>query len=362
MPSAIKDGAPDAWGQRVIWAAELAKKGLDRNVTGPEDFGDEFYLLASGTDRVGALDFQPSATIYLPRGENASLADLCTAADKVDRGEPLPRSLVAVIEHATSIGGARPKAVLNDASGSWLAKFSSSTDIFDVVGAEAVATYLARFAGIDVPEVKISAVAGRKAILTRRFDRLVDGRRRQVLTALTLLGHGLGLVPRGSYPEFVDVVTASGGEAGCEMFTRAAFNIAITNTDDHLRNHSAFWDGQSLSLTPAYDLSPGSRTGDIATLATPYSQKGEKSADFASLLRAAGEFGMSKQHAYEQIDKVQSAIADHFDEAAEFAQLTSTEKTRLRDRQFLHRSTLFGWERATESCNEIGLISKASRS
>jgi len=344
MPSAIKDAAPDAWGQRVLWHAELARNAVDKEVLDPSMLSDEFYLLGSGSDRIGAIDFQASSARHVPRTDHASLDDLHRAVQAIDRGEPLPESLAVVIEHATSVGGARPKATLTDGDGSWLAKFSSSSDTFDVVGAEAASTYLAARAGIDVPEVQVVRTCGRKAVLTRRFDRPGLGRRRIVLTAVTVLNHGLGLVPRGSYPEFVDALTSHGADAGGEMFSRAAFSIAITNTDDHLRNHSAFWDGQRLALTPAYDLSPGRRTGETASLATPYTYDGQREANFASLARAAGQFGITASEAATRIETIRATVADHFEEAADLAQIARADREALRAAQFLNRGTLYGWE------------------
>lgn len=351
MPSAIKDAVPDAWGQRVLWSTELTRRGRQRTGSDPSVFSDEFYLLGSGSDRIGGIDFQESAQQYVPRTDHASLEALSTAALAIERGDPLPVSLAAAIEHATSVGGARPKATVVNGDTAWLAKFSSSSDSFDVVGAEAASTFLAARAGIDVPDVRVVTTAGRKAVLTRRFDRPGQGRRRIVLTAVTVLNHGLGLVPRGSYPEFVDVLTAHGSDAGGELFSRVAFSIAITNTDDHLRNHSAFWDGSRLTLTPAYDLSPGRRSGETASLATPYTYDGQREANFAALARAAGQFGLTAAEASARIEQVRAAINDHFDEGADFAQIAAADRAALRTTQFLNRGTLYGWEPVNAATN-----------
>ena len=107
MPSAIKDAAPDAWGMRVILNQSTGVHGLDADV---DALPFEAYLLESGSDRIGALDFQPSPEVYEPRlAHSATLDDLLSAAGLVEAGEPLPAHLSAALIGVTSIGGARPK-------------------------------------------------------------------------------------------------------------------------------------------------------------------------------------------------------------------------------------------------------------
>ena len=176
-------------------------------------------------------------------------------------------------------------------------------------------------------------VMGRDVLLMRRFDRTGDFRKMMV-TGVTLLGHGLGLVPRGSYPELLGRLRERGDQSGNELYARIAFNIAISNTDDHLRNHSAFWDGETLSLTPAYDLSPGPRSGETATLATPYSYSGRKEATFDGLLDSAYEFDIDIATARGIIDRVRDQVNSHWHDAADFARLTETDRKTLWGRQF----------------------------
>ncbi|MCL1800629.1 MAG: HipA domain-containing protein, partial [Promicromonosporaceae bacterium] len=321
MPSSIKDSSPDAWGIRTIL-----------NAGG--EYSDESFLLNSGSNRIGALDFQRSPHEYVARNEDdATIAELMAAAEQVDEGVPLPKQLAAALVHATSIGGARPKATLHDPSGQWIAKFSSSTDSMNVVGAEAASIYLARKTAIEVPEARMERVMGRDVLLMRRFDRAGDFRKLMV-TGVTLLGYGLGLVPRGSYPELLGRLRERGDQSGNELYARIAFNIAISNTDDHLRNHSAFWDGETLSLTPAYDLSPGPRSGETATLATPYSYSGRKEATFDGLLDSAYEFDIDIATARGIIDRVRDQVNSHWHDAADFARLTENDRKTLWGRQF----------------------------
>lgn len=134
LPSCLRDASPDAWGRRVIINRLTGKTGAGADEA---DFNEMVYLLESGSDRIGALDFQLSPTEYQPREyQDASLAELQTASEYVEAGEPLPPALDQAIQHGSSIGGARPKALLNDSDRKLVAKFSSSTDLYSVVKAE----------------------------------------------------------------------------------------------------------------------------------------------------------------------------------------------------------------------------------
>ena len=130
LAGCLRDASPDAWGRRVI-NMRLASNA-------DAEFSEMTYLLQAGSDRTGALDFQMSATDYVPRGEPASLDQLVAAAELIERGMPIPEELAAAAGHGTSIGGARPKALLSDGSRQMVAKFSSTTDTRPVVKAEAV--------------------------------------------------------------------------------------------------------------------------------------------------------------------------------------------------------------------------------
>jgi serine/threonine-protein kinase HipA len=136
----IADASPDAWGQRVVLHKRLGRAGRDID---PGDMGILAYLLESGSDRIGALDFQASPDTYTPRSSGGTLEELLQASDRLQSGEPFSPALDAVLLHGSSIGGARPKALLDDNGRKLIAKFSSLTDTYPVVKAEAVAMDLA---------------------------------------------------------------------------------------------------------------------------------------------------------------------------------------------------------------------------
>lgn len=341
-PGAIRDASPDAWGRRVILNNVTGARGIDADV---DILSERSYLLESGSNRFGSLDFQTSSDVYVARGSTASLDELQHAAEIVQSGEPLNPQLSDALVKGTSIGGARPKAVISDANGKqYIAKFSSTTDPLPVVESEAACLYLARQAGIDTPTTKVVRSLGKNVVLVERFDRGADGTRVQALSALTVLGMSEIEARYGSYPEFLDQLRSCDAEDGVdrELFRRVAFNIATSNTDDHLRNHAAFWDGQRLQLTPAYDLSPMMRSGDTASQAIAYGRDGERDSSFKGLIETCSAYGMARKEAVECVDHLRGSIQENWKDAADFARLSTADRDLLYGRQILHPAASYG--------------------
>lgn len=199
----LRDGGPDAWGQRVILARHIG------HLTSASDTGELTlltYLLESGSDRIGALDFQESPSDYVPRASSsATLEQLMNAAADMEAGRLLPLPLADALTRGTSVGGARPKVLVSENDCSLIAKFSSATDMRPVVRAEAVAMELARRAGLNVAPSKVIRVGGRDVLLVERFDRPGGGLRRPMVSALTILGLDEFIGARyGSYARLAD--------------------------------------------------------------------------------------------------------------------------------------------------------------
>lgn len=328
----LRDGAPDAWGRRVINL---------RLADSPEtDLNELTYLAESGSDRIGALDFQDSASHYTPRGEAASLEQLLHAAELIEAGVTLPADLQAAAGHGTSIGGATPKALLVDDKRQLIAKFASTTDTRPVIQAEAAATFLAACVGIKVARSEICTVAGKKVLLLERFDRSVSGQRTQMLSALTILGVHEMEARYSSYPDLIDAIRKGPWDdipqTLRELFTRLVFNVCIGNTDDHLRNHAAFWDGQHLRLTPAFDLTPQPRSGQIANQAIALTRTGERHSQLWLCRQVAAEFHLSAKEADQIIDHVISTIQSSWKDAINHAELSAKEAESLMGREFLN--------------------------
>ncbi|MFG1357767.1 type II toxin-antitoxin system HipA family toxin [Xanthobacter pseudotagetidis] len=329
----IRDAAPDAWGRRVIASRLLSQRGADIDV----DLLDELtYLLQSGSDRTGALDFQSSPREYVPRGESAtaSLDDLANAAELVMRGEPLPPGLDEALLHGSSIGGARPKAQITAGGRKLIAKFSLRSDVFDMVKGEFVAMRLAKRVGLDVAEVSLARAAGRDVLLVERFDRwrAASGwARRMMVSGLTLLGLG---DMQGHYASYEDLCTQirhrfdDPGATLRELFGRLVFNVLIGNTDDHARNHAAFWDGRALRLTPAYDICPMERSGGEASQAM-FIHGRDRLSRLAACRAAAPGFLLSEQEADAVIAAQIQAIREGWEDACREGEVPQVERRRL---------------------------------
>ena len=285
----LRDSAPDAWGQRVILARHLG------HLTGASDVSELSlltYLLESGTDRIGALDFQNSPTEYVPRPtSSATLEQLMGAAADIENGRPLPPALAEALTRGTSIGGARPKVLLTDEGRDLIAKFSSTTDIRPVVKAEGVAMDLARRVGLNVAPVQVTEVAGKDVLLVERFDRPGGSQRRHLVSALTILGLDEFTGARyGSYADLADHIRQSFTSPAAtlrELFSRIVFNILVGNTDDHPRNHAAYVNADGyLTLSPAYDICPQPRSVPQANQAMAIGRDGQRTSQIITCLTA----------------------------------------------------------------------------
>lgn len=339
----LRDAGPDAWGQRVILARRFGH--LDATAdTGA--LSTLTYLLESGSDRIGGLDFQFSATDYVPRSADPpTLEQMQDAAERLAAGEELAPALADALLRGTSIGGARPKVTLLDGDGRpVIAKLSTLTDPYPAVKFEAAAMALAARVGLDVAPTRLVRSLGKDVLLVDRFDRPGGGQRRLMVSALTILGLDEFTGARyASYLDLADQVRARFREPSAtlaELFRRVVFNICISNSDDHARNHAAFWDGTALTFTPAYDLSPGLRSGDTASQAMALTRDGRRRSRLSLCREAASDYLLTAADADSIIDEVVSGIADHFDDVAELAQLTALERTQLQ-RLVLHPSIHF---------------------
>lgn len=332
MHGCLRDAAPDAWGRRII---NLRLAG------NPEAELDELtYLGASGSNRIGALDFQESATDYLPRGTPASLDQLLHAAEIVEAGAALPDDLDAAAGHGTSIGGTRPKALLEDGGRHLIAKFSSTTDTRPVVKAEAAAMLLAARSGITVAPVEVLDVDGRDVLLVERFDRTPEDTRRCMVSAVTVLGLAEMESRHSSYTELAEAVRLGPWLEPAatlrELYTRLVFNVCVGNNDDHLRNHAAFWDGDRLQLTPAYDLAPSPRSTTVSSQAIGISRDGRRASQLWLCREVASDFLLGATEAHTIIERVVATIRTDWAEVCDQALLTRAERDSLWQREFLN--------------------------
>ncbi|PWQ96149.1 type II toxin-antitoxin system HipA family toxin [Leucothrix arctica] len=339
MPSCIRDAAPDAWGRRVIINRTLGLKGANADTAQLDELT---YLLESGSDRIGALDFQTSPTEYVPRSPlNPSLDELIESVGRVQQGIPLTPELDQALFHGSSIGGARPKALIEQDNKKYVAKFSASSDLYSVVKAEYIAMRLAAIAGLNVAPVRLVKALHKDVLLIERFDRIhtKNGwQRKAMLSALTLFGLDDMMARYASYEVLAELIRhrfSNPKNTLRELFSRLVFNILSGNTDDHARNHAAFWDGSQLTLTPAYDICPQGRAGNTASQAMLIHGNNNLS-QLQNCLEAAHNFHLSEAEAKEIIEHQISVIKGHWAGVCDEVELSEVDRNLLWDRQFLN--------------------------
>jgi serine/threonine-protein kinase HipA len=339
MPNCIRDAAPDAWGRRVIINCKLGRRGRQIDTA---ELDELTYLLESGSDRSGALDFQLSPTAHVPRlSTTASLDDLLQAVNKVEEGVPLNLELDQALVHGSSLGGARPKASIATGDGKYIAKFSSRNDVYNVVKAEYIAMRLAALVGIIVAPVRLVRAADKDVLLIERFDRKKtdDGwRRMAMVSALTLFGLDELMARYASYEDLAAIVRHrfhAPTDTLHELFARLVFNVLCGNTDDHARNHAAFWDGRDLRLTPAYDICPQQRTGNEAAQAMLVIGDNRLS-KISVCLEAAPAFLLSADAAVTIIVHQVTVIRNQWEQVCDEASLSTIDRRLFWRRQFLN--------------------------
>ena len=261
---AIGDSVPDRWGRVLMRRAE--RRQAERVGETPRTLMEIDYLLMVDDEaRQGALRFaKAEGRRFLAEHEAArippliDLPQLLSATEHVVGDTDSDEDLRLLLAPGSSLGGARPKASVRDRDGHLaIAKFPHKDDEINTVLWEAVALRLAAKAGISVPDWRIEHVLNKPVLLLRRFDR-EQGQRIPFLSAMSMLGASDN--ESHSYLEFVDALRhygASPKQDMHELWRRIVFNILISNTDDHLRNHAFLYTGpDGWRLAPAYDLNP----------------------------------------------------------------------------------------------------------
>lgn len=305
---AFRDATPDAWGRRVI------EKHL-KAVNLPEIE----YIKYSYDDRVGALDFRDSPTApprQHPFNRVLDLQYLLDCADKIECDEPVPDDMLQMFNYGASMGGARPKAVVEDNAGLWLAKFRARNDKFDYAKVESATLLLAKECGINIPEVRVQATGDANIFLIKRFDRHKLGAsytRTHFISALTLLGKDESESLGSSYTDILTAIMRYGPKENSpmkkELYRRMVFNILVGNDDDHLRNHGFIYQDGCYCLSPVYDIVPAPA---IATERYQHLNVGQygRLATLNNALSQCELFGLSKTQATVLIKEMQSIVSN----------------------------------------------------
>ena len=324
MFGAIGDSAPDRWGRALM--RRMERRRAEREGGGPPRTLQEidFLLLVDDEARQGALRFaeREGGPFLRPEGVKripplVELPKLLAAAEHVIEEKDTEEDLRLLFAPGSSLGGARPKASVIEKDGHLaIAKFPRKDDEINAVVWEAVALALAKKAGIVVPAARVETVAKKPVLLLRRFDR--EGKRRiPFLSAMSMLGSKDN--DTRSYLEIVDALRQHGAEAKADMealWRRLVFNILISNTDDHLRNHGFLYVGrEGWRLSPAYDLNPVPTDIKPRILATAINED-DNTASLALALDVSGYFELDAGRARKIAAEVGNVVAKWRDEAA----------------------------------------------
>jgi len=314
---AIGDSAPDRWGRVLMRRAERRRAEL-AGETSRTLREIDYLLMVNDEARQGALRFalEPGGP-FLAGGDMAPippLVELCrllSATERVANDSWLDEDIRLLLAPGSSLGGARPKASVRDADNHLtIAKFPHVEDEIDVVRWEAVALSLAQRAGLEVPEWRLETVAGRPVLLLRRFDRIAN-QRIPFLSAMSMLGASDR--ETHSYLDFADVLRQHGATPAADMkmlWKRVVFNVLVSNTDDHLRNHGFLYAGpDGWRLAPAYDLNPVPTDIKPRMLATNIDLD-DNSASLGLALSVAGYFGLDNHEARAFASETAASVVD----------------------------------------------------
>ena len=314
IPGAVRDAGPDAWGRRVI------EHKLERSAA---DLKEIDYLLYGPQDGAGYLSFGLKAEPPAPKRQynrTHQLAELIAATQVIEEGGKVAARLLEQLDPGTSMGGARPKATIEDGQSLWLGKFPARDDRFNLQRVEFATLDLARRCGLNVTQARLQTVGASDILMLQRFDRQYDETRTDkgylrfgLVSGLTLLDCGDSHLDRErwSYPLMADNLRrwSDKPEADCaELFRRMVFNAAVTNNDDHPRNHALLRRQKGWRLSPAYDLVPAPVVSlerrDLALTVGNYG----RTASIYNLMSQAGRFGLSAEQARAEIDHIVDVV------------------------------------------------------
>ena len=328
---ALRDAGPDHWGRLIInrhHNRELSELG---------------YLLNSADDRAGALGFGTGTSPPAPRktfNQTLQLEELQQIADelvrdKKPRGDKAEQADKLLLIN-TLMGGARPKAVVEDAQGLWIAKFSRpDQDRWNAARVERSMLLLAKACGISVAESKLATVGDRDVLLLKRFDRDKAGdgyHRHRMVSALTILRADEIDPGRWSYVALAEELRRISQQArkdAAELFRRMCFNALVSNLDDHPRNH-ALLATDAWKLSPAYDITPQSPVGiDRRDLAMICGSAGTY-ANVNNLLSQCERFLLEREEAEAIILEMQETVGKSWRKVARAQGVTAADCEAIR--------------------------------
>jgi len=318
------DSSPDRWGRLLMKRREaLIAKNEKREIINL--FESDFLLGVFDEHRMGALRFKlDEAGPFLNENEKlssppwASLKELEYASLQLEKdgiiyNPDYKKWLEMLIAPGSSLGGARPKAgVLDGKNNLWIAKFPSRNDTKDIGAWEMVVHDLAKQAGINMADAMARKFTGNHhTYLIKRFDRADNGERIHFASALTMLGYndGTDATDGASYLQIAKFIMQHGANVDSdleELWRRIVFNICVSNTDDHLRNHGFLLTEKGWIFSPAFDINPNeSGTGLSLNIS-----ENDNSLDLNLAIEVAEYFRLKEKRAIEIIDNTKKAVSN----------------------------------------------------
>ncbi|MCI9474887.1 MAG: type II toxin-antitoxin system HipA family toxin [Emergencia sp.] len=320
------DASPDRWGRLLMNKRE--RNLADKEERKPRKLYDSDFLLGVYDEaRMGGLRFKLEETgEFLSNDKEtatppwATLRTLEEASRQFENDERAlnEKWLNQLIRPGSSLGGARPKATVVDTQGQlWIAKFPSKNDDNNTGAWEKVVHDLARMCGLNVPESKLETFSKLgSTFLVKRFDRDRDKRIHFAL-AMTLLGKtdGASAADGSSYLDLVSIITSSGAnptEDLIELWKRIVFSMAISNTDDHLRNHAFVLKKSGWALSPLYDVNPVPY-GDELSLNV---NEADNRISIPLAIETAYRFNIAEKNAKEMADAITTIVGNNWEKLA----------------------------------------------
>lgn len=316
------DALPDRWGRLLLNRREQIRAQEEKRPVRKLSSYD--YLLGiDDYSRMGGFRFKESpdgefincdATLRIPPLTDIQV--LVAASMEVEKSEernllPDKKWLLQLVHPGTSLGGARPKAgVLNEEGELCVAKFPSRNDEYDIGLWEHLSHLLAKEAGVEAAETQAIATGEKyHTLLSKRFDRTTDGRRKHFASAMTLLGltDGCNAQTGNGYLDIVDFILqhCCDVEANLQqLYRRVAFSIAIGNSDDHFRNHGFLLTPKGWTLSPAYDLNPTFNDHQSLLINATTNRS-----DLQLLLASSEEYMIGKEEATHIIEEVKDGVS-----------------------------------------------------
>ena len=317
----FNDALPDRWGRLLLNRREqILATEEKRPVRKLSSF--DYLIGIDDYSRMGGFRFKEKQDGEYINCEKSlrippltDIRALVAASMEIEKSEelnqlPEKKWLLQLVYPGTSLGGARPKAgVMNDEGRICVAKFPSRNDDYDVGLWEHLSHLLAKEAGVEAAETSVIET-GKKyhALLSKRFDRTVEGRRKHFASAMTLLGltDGCDAKSGNGYLDIVDFILQNCCDVEQnlhQLYRRVAFNITIGNSDDHFRNHGFLLTPRGWTLSPAYDMNPTLNEYQALLINSTTNH-----ADLQVLLDSSEEYMIGKDEAVHIIEEVKAGV------------------------------------------------------